>query len=267
MLEFYFWGLILVLGSMTALWLLSLYLQKTSVVDIFWGAGFVLLAWFFVSIHPVGFTERSILVTVLVSIWGMRLSGYLLWRNWGKEEDFRYKKWRTEAGSSWWLRSYLQVFLLQGLIMWIISAPIYISQLSSAPLHITWIDIFGTLVWGAGIFFETIGDWQLQRFKANPSNRGKILSSGLWRYTRHPNYFGDACVWWGLFIIAAQTQFGILTIISPILMTLLLRKVSGVTLLERTLIDTKPGYQDYIKSTNAFLPWFPRKQKEAPYEK
>jgi steroid 5-alpha reductase family enzyme len=247
-----------VLAYMTVLWLVSLILKDSSIVDIFWGAGFVVMAVVYFIVTD-GLLYRKLLITILVATWGLRLSIHILIRNWGKGEDFRYTKWREEAGRKYWWMSFFRVFLLQGVLLWIISAPILAAQFNDLPTRLTVIDLLGALVWCVGFFFEAVGDWQLVQFKKNPDNKGKVLHTGLWAYTRHPNYFGDAALWWGYFIIALGTPFGFVTIYSPIIMTLLLMKVSGVALLEKTLVDTKPGYKEYVESTNAFFPWFPRK--------
>ena len=244
---------------MAALWLLSLAIKNASIVDIFWGLGFVLLAAvYFVAAD--GFTGRKLLVLTLVAVWGLRLSGYILWRSRGKGEDYRYARWREEAGDQFWWTSLLQVFLLQGLLMWVISAPVLAAQSADEPNRLTWVDLAGTAVWGIGFFFEAVGDWQLARFKADPANKGKVMRSGVWAYTRHPNYFGDATQWWGLYLIAAGASDGYWTLFSPLLMTVLLLRVSGVALLERAQVRTKPQYADYINSTSAFVPWFPRRR-------
>ena len=247
-----------ILGLMVILWLLSLWLKDSSIVDIFWGTGFVILVWVYFALAIDGFLPRKLLIAFLTSIWGLRLSIHILIRNAGKGEDFRYQKWRQEAGPAWWWRSFFKVFLLQGVLMWLISAPLLSAQISPAPAKLIWLDYFGSIVWLVGFFFEAVGDWQLARFKANPANRGRLLASGLWRYTRHPNYFGDATQWWGFYLISAAAG-GWYTIFSPVMMTFLLRRVSGVTMLEKTLKNTKPGYREYIEKTNAFIPWFPRK--------
>ncbi len=242
---------------MTGIWLLSLALRNASIVDVFWGLGFVVLALVYFA-GADGFVGRKVLITTLVAIWGARLSLYILRRNWGKGEDYRYREWRERAGESFWWRSFFQVFLLQGVLLWLISAPLLAAQFYDSPDNFTPVDILGALVWGVGFYFESVGDWQLARFKSDPTNRGKVMRTGLWRYSRHPNYFGDATAWWGLFIIAAATGEGAWTIFSPALMTFLLLRVSGVALLERKQAETKPGYREYIESTSAFLPWFPR---------
>jgi steroid 5-alpha reductase family enzyme len=249
-----------VLAYMTAAWLVSIALRNASIVDIFWGLGFVLLAVLYFALAD-GFLGRKILITSLVAAWGLRLSLYVLCRNWGQGEDYRYRAFREKAGEKFWWVSFFQVFLLQGVLLWLISAPILAAQFYDSPDGLTVVDGLGALVWGVGFFFEAVGDWQLARFKADPANKGKVMDRGLWRYTRHPNYFGDATVWWGLFVIAAGTVDGLWTVFSPILMTVLLMRVSGVALLEKAQVQTKPQYRAYIESTSAFVPWFPRRRK------
>jgi steroid 5-alpha reductase family enzyme len=244
---------------MVGLWLFSLLIKDASIVDIFWGAGFVITAGIYFYLTPHGFITRKLLIASLTAIWGLRLSIHIMLRNWGNSEDFRYRKWRNESGRNWWWYSFFKVFALQGLLMWIISIPLLAAQFSPTPARLIWLDYLGIIVWGFGFVFEAGGDWQLGRFRANPDNKGQLLNTGLWRYTRHPNYFGDAAQWWGFYMIAAAAG-GYWTIFSPTLMTLLLRNVSGVAMLEKTLAQTKPGYQEYIESTNAFLPWFPNKK-------
>jgi steroid 5-alpha reductase family enzyme len=260
-LEIYGLAALIILGLMTALWLISLALKDSSIVDPFWGTGFVITNWIYFALTPDGFPARKWLIGALVTVWGLRLSLYLLWRNWGQGEDFRYQKWRREAGEAWWWRSYFKVFVLQGFLMWIISAPLLAAQYSPTPAKLMALDYAAIVVWGIGFFFEAAGDLQMARFKADPANRGKVLDSGVWRYTRHPNYFGDAAQWWGYYLIAAAASGGFWTIFSPVLMTLLLLRVSGVALLEKSLVDTKPQYREYIETTSPFVPWFPRKRR------
>lgn len=259
-LELYLLGAAVVLGLMTLLWLASLALRDSSIVDPFWGTGFVVVNWIYFFLTPDGLPARKWLIGILVTLWGLRLSIHLLSRNWGKGEDFRYRKWRAEAGTRWWWQSYLKVFLLQGFLLWIISAPLLAAQLSPTPGRLIWLDFLAIVVWGIGFFFESVGDLQLARFKANPANKGKVLDRGVWRYTRHPNYFGDATQWWAYYLVAA-TAGGWWTIFSPILMTILLLRVSGVALLEKSLVETKPQYRDYVEATSAFVPWFPRRRR------
>ena len=249
---------LIILALMVGLWLLSLWFKDASIVDIFWGTGFVITAWVYFFLTPDGFLSRKLLITIITTIWGLRLSIHILLRNWGHGEDFRYQKWRQESGEKWWWYSFFKVFALQGFLMWVISIPLLAAQISPTPASLIWLDYLGLIVWGIGFFFEAVGDWQLSMFKANPDNKGQLLNTGLWRYTRHPNYFGDAAQWWGFYLLAASAG-GYWAIYSPILMTLLLRNVSGVSLLEKTMKDTKPGYKEYVENTNAFFPWFPRK--------
>ena len=251
---------LVILGFMTTLWLVSLVLKNSSIVDIFWGTGFVVVTWFTFALTPDGLLARKWLISILVTIWGLRLSLHILSRNWGKPEDYRYKTWRDEAGAKWWWRSFFKVFLLQGVLLWIIAAPLVAAQISAMPNALTLLDALAVVVWAIGFFFEAVGDWQLARFKANPTNNGNVMNTGLWRYTRHPNYFGDATQWWGYYLIALAAGAW-WTIFSPLIMTTLLMRVSGVTLLEKTLKETKPGYKEYVEATSAFVPWFPRENQ------
>jgi len=256
-LELYAVALAVILGLMVILWMISLILKNSSIVDIFWGTGFVITNWVYFFLTPDGFLPRKLLIGALVTIWGLRLSLYIFWRNWGKPEDYRYQAWRKESGAIWWWKSFFQVFLLQGILMWIISAPLLAAQSGSAPDRLTALDFLGIALWLIGFFFEASGDFQLARFKADPANKGKVMDRGVWRFTRHPNYFGDSAQWWGYYLIAAAG--GWWTIFSPVLMTLLLLRVSGVSLLEKSL-ETRPGYKEYVEKTSAFIPWFPRKK-------
>jgi steroid 5-alpha reductase family enzyme len=258
LLEIYITAGLFTLVLMTVLWLVSLVIKNSSIVDIFWGTGFVILAWVYFVLTPGGFIARKLLLTILTTLWGLRLSLYILRRNWRKPEDFRYQKWRWESGSRWWWKSFFQVFVLQGLLMWIISTPLLKAQSGLMPAHLTILDLLGAGLWTIGFVFETAGDLSLASFKANPANKGKVMEGGVWRYTRHPNYFGDAAQWWGYFLIASAAG-GWWTIFSPILMTILLMRVSGVALLEKTL-ETRPGYKEYIERTSPFIPWFPRRK-------
>jgi steroid 5-alpha reductase family enzyme len=260
-LEVYLIGLGVVLGLMAVLWVASLVLRDSSIVDPFWGTGFVVVNWLYFALTPDGFPGRKWLICLLVTVWGLRLSIHLLRRNWGRGEDFRYRKWREEADSRWWWRSFFRVFMLQGVLLWMMSAPLLAAQMRPTPDRLTALDWLGGVVWAIGFFFEAMGDLQLTRFRNNPANRGKVLNTGVWRYTRHPNYFGDATQWWGYYLIAAAGG-GFWTIWSPVLMTLMLLRVSGVALLEKTLTTTKPGYREYVESTSAFVPWFPRKARQ-----
>jgi len=243
---------------MGSLWLLSLATHDVSVVDIFWGLGFVLVAH--VARAAAGATDpRAWLVVALVTLWGLRLALYLLWRNWGQGEDYRYAAMRTHYGARFGRVSLYTVFGLQGVLMWFISLPVQVAVSAGAPATLTGLDALGVACWAVGLGFEAIGDAQLARFKADPAHRGAVMDRGLWAYTRHPNYFGDALAWWGLFLIAAATPYGVWTVLSPVVMTVLLMRVSGVALLERKLTKTRPEYAAYCRRVNAFVPWFPRR--------
>ena len=248
-------GLLMMLG----LWLLSLALRDVSIVDVWWGPGFAWLATVAVAIAGAA-TPRGALLLALVAVWGVRLGAYLLWRNWGHGEDARYARMRRHHGARFPLVSLATVFGLQALLQWFISLPIQLAQLVPGTRPLGALDALGVALFATGLFFEAVGDAQLARFKADPANRGRVMDRGLWRYTRHPNYFGDCLVWWGLFAIAAATPAGPWTIASPLLMTFLLLRVSGVALLERSLVRTRPSYRDYIERTSAFFPRPPRRR-------
>jgi len=244
-------------------WIISVIRQDASTVDVFWGLGFVLLA-VVSAITGDGFVGRKAVVATLVGIWGLRLAGYIVIRNWGKGEDYRYQAFRQRWGKSYWWVSFFQVFMLQGLLMWIIALSLMAAESNRTPDHFAVLDILGASVWCVGFFFEAVGDWQLARFRADPANEGKVMRSGLWAYTRHPNYFGEATMWWGLYLIAAGTRWGFWTIFSPVLITFMLLRVSGVALLEKAQVQAKPKYRDYMDSTSAFIPWFRRKPEASP---
>jgi steroid 5-alpha reductase family enzyme len=255
--QVYLTGFLIIWAFVTIIWALSVFMKNASIVDIFWGFSFVMIATFYFSVTP-DFSTRKIITMGLVAIWGLRLSIYIFWRNLGKPEDYRYQEFRKKYGEKryWWF-SYFQVFLLQGFLVWLISAPLLAINYYATENPFGAIDVLGILVWLIGFTFEAGGDWQLARFKANPENKGKLLSSGFWKYTRHPNYFGDAAVWWG-FAILCIAAGSFVPLLSSLLMTWLIIKVSGVSMLERTLKNTKPGFEDYIDKTSAFIPWFPK---------
>lgn len=242
-------------AAMTSLWVLSLRLRDASIVDIFWGLGFVAIAWSTLGLSG-GVAPRAGLAAGLTTLWGVRLAGYLAWRNHGKGEDPRYAAMRRRHGEAWPVRSLFVVFGLQGALMWVVSLPVQ-AAVRAPPGALGALDVTGAALVVAGVLFEGVGDLQLARFKREPDNRGKVMDRGLWRWSRHPNYFGDFLVWWGLFAIAAGAGAW-WTALSPALMSFLLLRVSGVTLLERSL-RTRPGYEDYVRRTSAFFPWPPRR--------
>jgi len=243
-------------GAMLCAWFVSLVRGNVSDIDSVWGLGFVLVAW----ISVVSISNRTaidLLLAALVTIWGLRLAGYLAWRNWGKEEDRRYAEMRTKNPKWFPLTSLATVYGLQGLIMWFVSLPIQVGIASEKSILV--LVAIGCLLWAVGLFFEAVGDFQMARFKSDPANRGQVMDRGLWQYTRHPNYFGDCLVWWGIYLAAAAPQSWWWTIVSPLLMTFLLLRVSGVSLLERSLKERVGAYGEYIRRTSSFIPLPPRK--------
>jgi len=246
-------GVILTAGC--GVWLVSMLKRDVSIVDSLWPMMFLFAAVTYdLTLTDTG--PRAPLTLVLVAIWALRLFGYITWRNWGEEEDRRYQQIRANNQPNFELKSLFIVFILQGLIAWIVSLPLLVAIGGAAPLNV--VDYLGFGLWAIGMIFEAGGDLQLARFKADPGNRGKVMDRGLWRYTRHPNYFGNACIWWGfgLMALAAGIWWALL---SPLLMTFLLLKVSGVSLLEQDIGERRPAYADYIARTSAFLPLPPRR--------
>ncbi len=241
---------------MVLLWLVSVRLRDASIVDPFWGTGFALVAWTGLVGRAAG--ARPLLVAALTTLWGLRLSVHLLARNLGHGEDPRYQAIRKRVGPRFPLASLVIVFLFQGLLLWLISLPLQVAMTAPAPADLTVLAGAGAALWAVGLFCEAVGDVQLTRFRADPQSRGKVLDTGLWRYTRHPNYFGDALLWWGLsgFALATGAWWALF---APALMTFLLLRVSGVTLLERTLVLRRPEYRAYVARTSAFIPWPPRR--------
>ena len=241
---------------MVGTWFVSIAVKNASIVDIVWGFGFVAVAWT-VRLRVDGVSARQNLLVVLTSIWGLRLTGYLFWRNHGKGEDFRYRAMRKRWGTQFPLVSLGTVFGVQGVLMFLVSLPVQLGQAATEP-DLGWLAAAGVVVWVVGLFFEAVGDAQLARFKKDPDSAGRVMDRGLWRYTRHPNYFGDACVWWGIALVAAETPVGRWGLIGAVVMTVLLRRVSGVTLLEKSLNKRRPGYADYVARTSAFVPRPPK---------
>ncbi|MFT5883854.1 MAG: steroid 5-alpha reductase family enzyme [Arcticibacterium sp.] len=250
-------SLLYVLGWMTFLWLVSLALKDSSIIDIFWGFSFVLMSVYYFR-ESGNYESFDYIFLFMCILWGSRLTFYLGIRNMGKPEDFRYQQFRKEGGINYWWISFFRVFLLQGILVWILSSIFFVAY-ESAVESLKWIHILGIVVWIIGIFFETAGDAQLKKFKSNPENKGKVLNTGLWALTRHPNYFGDAMVWWGFYLFGFAISHSIVFIAMPMLMTFLLRRVSGVAMLENTLKKTKPGFEEYCKKTPAFYPFIGKK--------
>jgi steroid 5-alpha reductase family enzyme len=251
---------VLVAAYMTAWFVVALVRKDNSVADIAWGLGFVLVA--VAAFFRRGSLFLPLLVTALVLVWGIRLAVHILTRNRKRGEDPRYAEWRRKWGRSFLWRSYLQVFLLQGFFLLIISSPVILvntyrwDRPPGGAAHGFW--LAGALLWCLGFFFEAVGDAQLARFKRDPANRGRIMTRGLWRTTRHPNYFGESLMWWGIFLVALEIPGGWMTVASPVLSTFLLVKVSGVPLLEKRYAGN-PEFEAYARRTSAFVPWFPKK--------
>lgn len=239
-----------ILAISAAAWMFSLVKHDVSFVDSLWSLFFLVAAVVFAwSVDDL--SERGMLVLALVALWALRLSIYITARNWGTEEDYRYQTIREKNEPNFAFKSLYIVFGLQGVLAWIIAVPLLFAVRAEAPLNL--LDGAAAVLWLVGFVFEAGGDYQLSRFKSKPENRGKVMDSGLWRYTRHPNYFGDFCVWWAFYLFAVSAG-GWWTIYAPTLMSLLLLKVSGVAMLERTIAERRPKYREYIEKTNAFFP-------------
>jgi steroid 5-alpha reductase family enzyme len=241
---------------MMILFVIALVRKDNSVADVGWGPGF-LLVWVVTAVLEPGLTSLQGLSGCLAAIWGLRLAIHVHLRNRGRGEDFRYARWRRDWGRRFVPRAFLQVFMLQGFFLLLIAAPIVIINRSPAEPRLA-PALAGMIIWTAGFVLESIADAQKSRFKKDPANRGRIMTDGLWGFSRHPNYFGEAAMWWGIFSIGLSVPLGWAGVTSPLAITILLRWVSGVPLLE-SKYRGNPEYQDYARRTNAFVPWFPRK--------
>jgi steroid 5-alpha reductase family enzyme len=246
-----------VAAFMAVLWALSVRLRDASIVDIAWGMAFVLIAWVGFAVGH-GARGRSLLLAVLVTVWGVRLSAYLARRNLGHGEDPRYTAMRRRRGNfTRW--SLYGVFGTQALLAWVVSLAVQLAMADGTPRGVGPLGWVGAAVWCVGLGFESVGDAQLARFKRDPKSAGQVMDRGLWRFTRHPNYFGDFLVWWGLFLIAVETGTAAFGVVGPILMTVLLTKVSGKDLLERSIGTRRPGYAAYVARTSGFVPLPPKR--------
>lgn len=244
---------ILVFILMSLTFIIASIKKNNSIIDTVWGIGFVIIAWYTL-IRTKNYTSLPIIVTLLVTVWGIRLASHIHSRNSGKPEDYRYATLRTEWKKYFLIRSYIEIFLLQGILMLIIStAAIYVISTNKALSTIT---ILGIIIWLKGFLIESIADKQLKNFSKNKENKGKTITQGLWKYSRHPNYFGETLQWWGIYIMTLPT--GYYTIISPILITLLIVYVTGIPLLEEKSQKRK-GWNEYAQKTSKFIPWFPSK--------
>lgn len=248
----YFLILVLFLFLYMNFWFLfSLIKKRNDMADVAWGLGFIFLAWASFILSQ-SFNIRGLLLNILVSIWGLRLSWHIYSRNKNKPEDYRYLSWRKSWGKWFYIRSYFQIYILQGVFLFFIVFPIIsVNKYSGLPLG--WLDFFGILIWIFGFCFEVIGDAQLAKFNKNPKNKDKIMQEGLWRYTRHPNYFGEVMLWWGIFIISLRSINFLYTIISPLTITVLILFISGIPLLEKKYQE-RSDFKEYKKRTSIFFP-------------
>ncbi len=248
-----------IFGFMCVMFVIALIKKDNSIVDTGWGIGFIIVAVVTLSVYGDGIFKQR-LVSYLVVLWGLRLSLYIGIRNWGTPEDFRYANWRKQWGNNVVWRSFLQVFMLQGVIMFINSLPVVI--VNSGPFVLRKyiaLSIIGTAIWFVGFLFEGLADKQMFDFKSDRHpHKAKVMNKGLWKYSRHPNYFGEALMWWGIFLLAIPSGHWYISILAPLTITYLLLKVSGVTLLEKKY-EGNDEYELYKKHTNAFLPWFPKR--------
>lgn len=241
---------------MTAAFAVALRLRNNGIADVAWGPGFIVTGWAVFLLRGPGH-PRPWLVLALVTLWGGRLAWHVFRRNRGREEDFRYAAWRRQWGKCFVPRTFLQVFMLQGLFLLIILAPVLLVVGQGQP-GLGWLDLLGGLLWLKGFLFEAVGDRQLAAFRRDPANRGRLIASGLWRYSRHPNYFGESLQWWGIAVIALSVPRGWLGLIGPAVITFLLLFVSGVPLLEKKY-SGRPDWEEYKKRTPVFIPWIPKK--------
>lgn len=242
---------VLVMGFIT--WLYSLVRKDVSIVDSLWSLMFLTSAIVYV-LFAETINERTLFIFALIALWALRLSIFLTVRNWGQQEDRRYQAIRAN-NEPFWIKSLYIVFGLQAVLAWFISVSLLVALDSASEFSL--LDAVATILWLIGFLFEAIADWQLYRFQRNPGNAGKVLDTGLWRYSRHPNYFGESLIWWAYFLFAINSGVWWI-VISPVLMTVLLLKVSGVALMEKDISERRARYRDYIRSTNAFIPWLPK---------
>ena len=252
--KIYFVGFIPLFFIALVTWVISLWKRDVSIVDGVWSVFFLAAATSFAFTLP-SLGPRGIILLTLLGLWAARLCTYITWRNWGHPEDSRYQTIRQNNQPNFVWKSLYLIFVLQALLAWVISAPLLVILASPIPLQ--WSDFLGIAIMLFGLSFESLADWQLAKFKANLENKGKVMDTGLWRYTRHPNYFGEFCLWWGVFLLAIASGAWA-TIISPLIMSFLLLKVSGVPMLEKDIIHRRPAYRDYVSHTNAFFPGPPK---------
>ncbi len=242
-----------------AVWLASLRLHDASIIDVFWGVGFVVIGWLCLAAGD-GAPGRRLALAVMVSLWGLRLALHIGRRNHGRGEDFRYARLRERDGRRFWRTSLYRVYLVQAALMWVIALPVAVGSAHGRHAGLGPVDWVGIAVWAVGLAFETIGDLQLARFKADPASAGQVMDRGLWRYTRHPNYFGDVVAWWGVGIVGLGAGGAWWALVGPAVNTVILARLTGKPLLESTIAERRPGYSDYIDRTSGFVPLPPRRR-------
>jgi steroid 5-alpha reductase family enzyme len=249
---------LIIAAYMTILWGIAHFKHDNSIADVGWGIGFILIALSSFYLSPER-SARSVIVAALVLVWGVRISYYLIQRSWGRAEDSRYQALRASWGEHQALKAFLVVFVLQGILMLIIGYPIMLVNFMPA-IAVGIPEMAAIILWCIGMLWEALGDYQLAQFMQNPMNHGRVMKEGLWRYTRHPNYFGESLMWWAIFLIALPVAYGWSAIVSPLVLTFILLKVSGVPLAEKPF-ENNPEYQQYKRETNTFFPWFARAEK------
>jgi steroid 5-alpha reductase family enzyme len=263
-MEIYLFPALILVLCMVALFLGALVVKDNSIIDIAYGPLFVLAG----AVSYLGLAEghpRQVLLMTMIGLWGLRLGTHIFLRKRGEQgEDPRYRQWRESWAKSFVWRSFLQIFMLQGAVIYLVGLPLLL-VIDQPGGSLGVLDLLGGLIWLTGFLFEAVGDWQLLRFKRDPANRGKIMQQGLWRYTRHPNYFGEAILWWGVFLVACATPWGLLALVSPLLINFLLLKVSGIPMLEARYAGRR-DFEAYRQRTNAFFPWFPQVRREIKNE-
>lgn len=253
------WSAATIFLFMNLFYAIAVWQKNAGLIDIGWGLGFIAVVWTMI-LTTADLTSVQLAVSGLVTIWGLRLSWHVAARNLDQPEDWRYAQWRKDWGKNYWWRSYLQIFMLQGLLMLIISAPAIVAFATDAEISASWL-YAGAIVWLVGFIFELVGDRQLSRFIADKRakrTKEKLLTTGLWAYTRHPNYFGEVVQWWGLWLIVLSLDYGPLAVVSPLMITYLILFVSGVPMLERKYADNR-AWQDYAERTSKFIPMWPKK--------
>ncbi|MGI8803241.1 MAG: DUF1295 domain-containing protein [Solirubrobacteraceae bacterium] len=246
-------------GLILGVWLLSLRLRDASIIDVFWGLGFALIGWLCFAAGD-GAVDRRLALAIMASLWGLRLAIHIGRRNHGRGEDFRYARLRARDGRRFWLTSLYRVYLVQAALMWVVALPLQAGSAHGREVGLGLLDAVGLAVFAAGLACEAIGDLQLARFKADPASTGQVMDRGLWRYTRHPNYFGDVLAWWGIGVVALAAGGTWWALVGPAVNTFILVRLTGKPLLEATIGERRPGYAEYVARTSGVIPLPPRRR-------